>query len=411
VVRDYQFTGVGEDGRPQQGAIRAADRRSAIQALAQRQVFVTQIGEREAAGAVSPLAAAPSSGGGPRRVGVRAVAMLWRQLATALEAGLPLLVALQAVHEQADRPAIRELAQRLAERVQGGSSLSESLAQEPRTFAAMHISMVRAGETAGVLDQVMTSLADFADRELDMREQVRSAATYPCIVLALALVSIVVIMWLILPRIMATLGDAAALPLPTVMLMAGSEMLRAWGWLAALGLAMAAVGMHRWVNTPAGRLTFDGWKLRVPVLGPALRRIALARFARALGTLSKSGIQIVEALHVLRDTLGNEAMGQCVDAVRQGVTQGQAIAEPLRRSGHFPPVFIQVVALGERTGRLDELLLRAADAFDREATASIQRTMTVLPALFIVFLALLVGFILAAILLPLMNMSSAIPGA
>ena len=166
------------------------------------------------------------------------------------------------------------------------------------------------------------------------------------------------------------------------------------------------MGFRAWVGTPAGRLAFDRFKLRLPILGPTLLKIAVGRFARALGTLSRSGIEIIEALHVLRDTLGNEALGQAVDDVRAAITGGQPIATPLSQTGLFPPMFIQIVDLGERTGRLDELLLRSADAYDKETAGAIARAMTVIPALFIVGLALLIGFILAAVLLPIVSMQT-----
>jgi type II secretory pathway component PulF len=202
----------------------------------------------------------------------------------------------------------------------------------------------------------------------------------------------------------------AILPLPTRILMAGSDFLRQWWWLLLVAITAAVWTFTRWLATPGGRLKFDTLKLRTPLLGPTLRKIAVGRFARTLGTLSRCGIQILEALHVLRDTLGNEALARTIDEVRRAITQGQSIAEPLRQTGQFPPLFIQVIALGERTGRLDELLLRAADSYEKETTAAVQRTMTVLPALFIVLLAMLVAFILAAVLLPIVNMQMAIPG-
>ena len=165
-----------------------------------------------------------------------------------------------------------------------------------------------------------------------------------------------------------------------------------------------------WLATPEGRLKFDTFKLRVPVLGTAVRRIAVARFARTLGTLSRSGIGILEALRVLRDTLGNEALARKIDETAAGITQGQSIAEPLRKTGQFPPLLIQVIAMGEQTGRLDELLLQTADSYEKETAAAIARVMTILPAVLIVLLALVVVFILAAVLLPIVEMGTSMPG-
>jgi type II secretory pathway component PulF len=183
-----------------------------------------------------------------------------------------------------------------------------------------------------------------------------------------------------------------------------------WGLLLLAALAAGAWLFRSWARRPAGRLALDGFKLRVPVLGTAIRRVAVARFARTLGTLSQSGIQILEALRVLRDTLGNEALARHVDEVAGRITQGQSIAEPLRRTGQFPALLTQVIALGEKTGKLDEMLLKTADVYEKETAAAIDRLMILLPAALIVLLAGVVGFILAAVLLPILEMQGSIPG-
>lgn len=421
----FRYSAVDGAGRGVAGTVEAPSRQAAISSLLERKVYVTTVAEAEAEGDAGPSRGqtrATSSGSSAgvegtitawlrsaswKGIGLRGVTGLFRQLATALEAGLPLLTALRVVREQSESAAMGELVDDLARRVEAGDAFSDALAAHRGVFTPLHVSMARAGETAGVLDEVMGSLADFAERDLETRERIRSASVYPAMVLALAVLSVGVIVAFILPRIMETIGDNPdLLPLPTRILMGISDGLRAWWWLGLIGIGLGVWGFRRWTATAEGRLTFDSWKLRVPILGKTLRLIAVGRFARALGTLSKSGIQIVEALVVLRDTLGNEAMGQAIDRVQAGVTQGQPIAEPLRESGQFPPMFIQVVSLGEKTGRLDQLLLRAADSFDKDTTTSIQRTMTALPALFIVLLALLVTFILAAVLLPIISMQT-----
>jgi type II secretory pathway component PulF len=404
-MANFEYEAIDQSGRPSAGVVDAPSSQSAIGQLAARGIFATKVEQAAAGDDVASTANLWGWWHGRRRISAAARAALWRQIATALEAGLPLLSALQVVGEQAERQAVRELLEELSHAVRGGQSLSLAMAEHPALFTPMQISMVRAGETAGVLDQVTTSLAEFAQRDLEIRQRIASASTYPIIVLSLALVSMVVILAFILPRIIGAIAEnAPVLPLPTRLLMGMSDALRWWGWLMALLLGLSVWAFRRWVSKPAGRLAFDRFKLRVPVLGPTLRTIAVARFARALGTLSQSGIQILEALTVLRDTLGNEAMAQRVDEVRQAITQGQSIAEPLREAQIFPPLFIQVVALGERTGKLDEMLLRAADSYDKDTATAIERTMTLLPAAFIVILAVVVGFILAAVLLPIVNL-------
>ena len=401
----FTYSALDDGGKPVGGEIDAPGRSEAIATLAERDVFVTDIATLDAKD--ERKASSVLGWASRRKVSPRARASMLRQLATALQAGLPLLSALRAVQEQAESQPLRSLTRDLGDRVQAGESMSEAMGAHPREFLRMEVSMARVGETAGVLDEVMGYLSDFAERNLEIREKIRSAATYPVFVLALAAVSVVVILTVILPPVIETVTEGAgtaALPLPTQILMAASEFLTAYGWVLAIAVVVGIWAFRRWIGGESGRLAFDKFKLRVPVLGTAVRRIAVARFARTLGTLGKSGIRILEALQVLRDTLGNEAMAQKIDQVASEITQGRSIAEPLRQTGEFPPLLIQVIAMGEKTGRLDELLLQTADAYEKETAAAIQRAMTLLPAILIVLLALVVVFILAAVLLPIIGM-------
>ena len=408
-MAEYHYSALDRDGQTVTGVVPAESRNGAIAALADRGIFVVSLKERSGARDGAPTTFWRLTR--TRRVSLRARSAMLQQLATALKAGLPLLPSLRVVEEQADTPAMRALLGDVAQRVQGGEPLSGAMEAHPREFSRLEVSMARVGETAGLLDEVMAHLAEFADRDIDIREKIRSAATYPIFVLVLALFSVVIILTFILPRVMGSVAEnSTTLPAPTRVLMGISSLLKSYGWLLCLGLVGAGLGFRGWVRRPEGRLAFDRFKLRVPVLGEALRRIAVARFARTLGTLSRSGIQILEALHVLRDTLGNEALAQQVDKVSASITQGQSIAEPLRQTGQFPPLLIQVIAMGEKTGKLDELLLQTAGAYEKDTAAAIQRVMTILPALFIVGLALVVAFILAAVLLPIINMETAVPG-
>lgn len=370
--------------------------------------FVTEITQSAGAAAsdtVRPASLLP----GRRRLKGRAKAALFRQQSVALRAGLNLLATLRVVREQAESPAAGGLIEDLAQRVQAGEALSEAMAGQGPTFTPLEVAMVRVGETAGVLDRIMGSLTDFAERDLEVREKLRGAALYPLIVMGLGLLSIVVVLVFILPRITAVIGESGqALPLPTRVLMGVSDVLRSPGGIA-LGLAAVGggAGLWLWSRKPAGRLAIDRVKLRLPVVGDAVRRVAMARFARTLGTLSGAGVPIVESMRIIRNTLGNEALAREVDAAAAGIVQGKSIAEPLRETGRFPPLMIQVIAMGEQTGRLDEMLIDTADAYDRETAAALQRVMTVVPVLFILVLAVFVAFVLAAALLPVMTMDFA----
>ena len=408
----FRYTAMDSQGRSSGGGISADSRCAAIAQLAATGWFVTDMDEVAQASAGGKTEAVGATATWRRKaLKGRARTAFFTQLATALQAGLPLLQAMHVVQEQADNQAIGNLIGDLSRRVQAGESLSQAMAAHPREFARLETSMTAVGETAGLLDQVMGYLAEFSDHDVEINEKVRSAAAYPMFVFALAVISVVIIVTFIVPRVLGALGEnPGTLPWSTRALLGMSDMFRSFGWAIAILLLGGIWLFRRWLATPAGRLAFDGFKLKIPVLGPTLRRIAVARFARTLGTLSKSGIQILEALHVLRDTLGNEALARKIDQVSAGITQGQSIAEPLRQTGQFPPLLTQVIAMGERTGKLDELLLQTAKAYEKETSAAIARTMTILPAIFIVMLAVVVLFVLSAVLLPIINMETAVPG-
>ena len=405
-MSDFTYSALDEAGQAVSGEIEAPERGQAIATLAQRKVFVTVITERQAQ--ASHAAGHPVVGlFHRRRVPPRARAAMLGQLATALKAGLPLLSGLRVVEQQTEGSALRNLVADLAQRVQAGESMSDAMAAHPDTFKRLEVSMVRVGEAAGLLDQVMGYLAEFAERNVNVRQKIRSAATYPAFVLGLAVVSVIIIITVILPRVIGVVTEnvgSATLPAPTRVLLWLSDSLKAYGWLLVIAIVAGVAAFRRWLTRPGVRLAFDAFKLKVPVLGTAIRRVAVGRFARTLGTLSKSGIQIIEALTVLRDTLGNEALARRIDEVTAGIAQGQSIAEPLRKTGEFPPLLIQVIAMGERTGRLDELLLQTAQAYEKETDAAVQRVMTVLPAVLIVLLALVVAFVLTSVLLPVLEM-------
>jgi type II secretory pathway component PulF len=269
--------------------------------------------------------------------------------------------------------------------------------------------MIRVGETGGLLEQTTSQLASILGRDEKIKTNMKNASAYPAFVLIIGLVSVAIIITWILPSILATIGGGLAmLPWPTRMLMAMSTLLKnlfstILGWLFITALAAGIFYFFRWIKTE-GRIKWDGFKLRIPVLGSVLRSIAVGRFARTLGALTKGGVIILEALAVVRDTLGNELLGREIDNVAEKVKRGESLAEPLKESGYFPPLLVQITSIGEQTGKLDELLLNAADTFDAEADSAINRFMAIFPALLILMLALVIGFIIAATLLPIIAM-------
>jgi len=412
-VGQYSYKAVEQGGGNIAGTIEAADRRSAVAALVDKGQFVVELAQEAQATSVNGEKKAELDltmllNFGSRKVTSKDVLAITNQLSTALRAGLPLINVLEIIRDQQHKPSTKNMLNELVKSVSSGQSLSEAMARHENTFSPLCLSMVRVGETGGMLDETTSQLATMLSREGKIKSNMKNASAYPIFVLCIGLVSAVIIITTVLPRILGMIGGAIALPMPTRILLAMSDLIKSlfttvYGWGI---VAVTVVGLHllrRWIKSD-GKIKWDSFKLKIPILGSVMRTIAVGRFARTLGALTKGGVTILEALSVVRDTLGNELLGREIDAVAEEVKRGESLAGPLGSSGYFPPLLVQIVSIGEQTGKLDELLLNAADTFDDEADAAINRFMAIFPAIMILLLALVVGFIIAATLLPIVVM-------
>jgi len=409
-VARFAYKAITRTGSHTSGLIEAPDRRSAVAGLAEKGQFVIELAEsvqgptlsgkerlRDAFGRLARL--------GSRRIRGREILAMTSQLGAALRAGLPLLDALVIIRDQQTNNSMRQLLDELAGAVKSGQSLSEALETHPGIFSRLYISMIRVGETGGILEKTTQQLATILARDEKIKTSMKNASAYPLFVLTLGLVSAAVVVTVVLPMVLRTIaGDVEMLPLPTRLLLGLSAFIKGYGWLVVLIVLVGGYLFRIWTSS-AGRARWDAFKLRVPVLGSVLKTIAVGRFARTLGALTRGGVTILEALGVVRDTLGNEVLAKEVDKVTEKVKAGSSLAGPLGTSGYFPPLLVQIVSVGEQTGKLDELLLDAADTFDADADAAIAKFMAVFPAVLILLLALIIGFIIAATLLPIVIMS------
>ncbi len=404
----YAYKAMSKEGRPSSGVIEAVDRKSAICLLAQRGHFALEMkeaGPSDAPSAESAETAVREPLFTARRISGRDVLLITEQLTTALRAGLPVLQALQIVGQQQTKPAIRKMLEDLAQSVRSGRSLSEAMREYPQAFSTLYCSMVSVGETGGILDETMQQLVRLLSRENKVQSSFKNASAYPAFVLAVGFVSVGIILIWILPRLIEAMGmEPAALPLPTKMLLGLSHFLAWYGWLLAGLLGIAGFFFLRWKRTSAGRLQWDRFKLKLPLMGHVLRTLAVGRLARTLGSLTKCGIPILNALGVVRDTLGNEVLARQIDHVSDEVKAGSDLATPLGQSGLFDPLLVQIVSIGEQTGKLDEMLLQAAETFDEQADSVLQRYMSLFPAILILLLAAVIFFLIAATLLPIIGM-------
>ncbi len=405
----FIYKAVTGGGHDIAGELDAADRGTALRELIARGVSVVEIGERSSR--LMTLLPAGLGHGGPR-VRLRQLAVLTRQLATSLEAGLPLMTALDVVGRELEQASLRQLIHDLAARVQQGVSLSDALAAYPTVFETMYVRLVRVGETGGMLDAVLSQLADMLEQRAELRERVKTAAIYPAIVMLLGIVSVVVIVVFIVPRIIESIDvQHFLLPWPTRVLMGASDLIAGYWWLLIGLLLLSITGWRVLVLRGPGRPWWDDLKLRVPILGRLIRQLESARFARSLGMLAHGGVSITEALAVVREAIQNATMRKAVGQLAESIQSGEPIATPLQRTGLFPPLLVQMARVGENTGRLDEMLLRAAAVHETQAKVTLDRLVSVLPVLLILVLACIIGFIVAGLVLAIVEFQTTGVGA
>ncbi|MFZ9881891.1 MAG: type II secretion system F family protein [Phycisphaerales bacterium] len=331
-----------------------------------------------------------------------------RELATALEAGLPLMQALRTVRRQAARKGLQVILDFIIERVEAGVPFHQAAKEYGPPFDDMTVGMLRAADASGRNAEILHQLADLLERSVELRREVVGAVIYPLMIAGLIAVSVVILIVFVLPRVMKPILQAQLeLPMPTQILMAISDFMGSWWPAIVAAIVLSWVGFRNWLSKPDNRVKFDGFMLRTPVVGRLVRDIAVARFTRTLGTLVSAGIPILSALKIVRDTLGNTALTSAIDQVSDKVTTGQSLADPLERSGHFPPLLVQSVNTGERSGRLEQMLLHAAGSFDRQVNNSLKLFTRMLPTVLLIVMALVASFVLAAILLPIIELQRA----
>ncbi len=340
------------------------------------------------------------------RVKQRDLQILTRELATLISAGLPLDRALSVVSNLADKAELKQAVGQILRSVQQGKSLTEALAEFPKIFPPLYVNMVKAGEIGGFLDTALQRLAEYLERAQEVQDEIKSALAYPVILVLVGGLSIVFMFTFVLPKFTALFKDMGdALPASTRMLLAISTGLRSYWWVLALVTVGSWLGFRQYVATPQGRFTWDRWRLRVAVFGDLVRKREVAHFARTLGTLVKSGVPLLQALEVVEEVAGNQVIRQALKEVRVGVREGQGIGGPLSRSGVFPTLALQMVSVGEETGRLDDMLMRVSEYYEKETHNQLRQLVSLLEPALIVVMGLVIGFIVVAMLLGIFSMN------
>ncbi len=391
----FTYRGRSADGRSVQGELEAPDEETVLSSLRNRGLLVT---------AIEPVAVKDV------KVKHRDLVVFTRQFATMLGAGLPLVQTLATLAEQSPE-SLTEIAVDLRRQVEAGQSLSAALERFPKTFSRLYISLVRAGEISGNLEIILDRLAGYLERADSLRRRVSGALTYPAVILAMVILLGAGFLVFIIPLfdgIFTSFG--AQLPLPTRIIVALSEFFRDYWWLLALVVTAVVLFLRFYSDTAEGRLRLDRWKLGMPVFGGLFIRVAVARFSRTLGTLVRSGVPILDGLAITAVTVGNRVLERAVLETRRAVAEGRTFSDPLAATEVFPPMVVAMIAVGERTGRLEEMLNKIADFYDDEVEVAVASLSALLEPILMIFLGFVVGGLVISMYLPIFQMPGLVGG-
>jgi type IV pilus assembly protein PilC len=410
-------------GKETKGTLEVATQNEAIARVKEMNLFPTKIVEakEKEAGKADKKAAQPKAKGKKKGgmninikipglgsgVKTKVLTTFTRQLATLVDAGLPLLRGLRVLEKQERNPTLKSIIGDLALSIEGGSTFSEGLAQHPKVFNRLFVNMVKAGELGGVLEVVLTRLSEFMEKAQKIKGKVIAAMFYPCAVLVVATAILIILMVKVVPSFKAVfegMMEGRSLPAFTRLVLGISGMVKD-NILMTLGIVVAfVIVFNLFIRTKFGRHAWDKFKLKMPVIGPVVSKVAISRFTRTLGTLISSGVPILQALTIVKETAGNVIVSNAVNSVHESVKEGETITAPLEASGIFPPMVISMVDVGEQTGALPEMLLKIADNYDDEVDNAVAAMTSLLEPIMIIFLAVIVGSIVIAMFMPLIDL-------
>lgn len=402
----YVYKALNEKGRQIKGVIDAESVRSARRQLKAKGIYPTSLEEGRAKKTKSFSFNDITANRGTK-VSVSQLAIITRQFSTLVAAGMPLVDSLKALSDQIEQTAIRTVLADVTARVNEGSTLALALREHPGMFPRLYVNMVSSGESSGSLDMVLLRLADLLEAQAGLRRKIVSALTYPVLMVVLCCSVIMLLLGYVVPQITSIFEDqGATLPLPTRIIIAMSDFVQSYWWLV-IGLIVAGVfGFGSYVKTERGRRKVDRLLLRVPIIGTLKLKIATSRLARNLGMMLESGIELLTAMNIAKNIIGSITLEEAVEQAREGVREGKNLSLELKKTGYFPKLLIHMVAIGEKTGQLENMLQRAADAYESEVDSVISGFTSILEPVLIIFLAGVVGAILAAVMLPMMEMTS-----
>jgi general secretion pathway protein F len=345
------------------------------------------------------------------RISTQDIALVTRQLATLLKTGIPLVEALGAIVEQLDAEELKKTFGKIKGSVNEGSSLADAMEQHPKAFNKLYISMVKAGEASGALDIVLIRLANFTEAQARLRSKISGALLYPAIMLGVGSIVVLILFAVVIPRVTKIFEQVRAeLPIQTKLLIGIANIVQNHWFLLCLFIGGLVYAFQRWKKTEAGRAKWDRWVLVAPLVGKVIRLVAVARFARTLSTLLRSGVPVLSALDITRDVLSNVRLEEVVSDARDAVREGESIAQPFRKSGEFPPIVVHMIAVGERTGKLEDMLESVADHYDFQVEQRVANLTTLIEPIMIVGMGVGVAFIVFSVLMPILQLSQHVRG-
>ncbi len=406
----YEYKGMNREGKSVKGILDAESQAALRQILQGKGIFVTEFTQNSAGKGASATGDIDFKKM-LQFVTARDIAVFTRQLATLMRAGIPLVEALSALTEQADKDEFKRVLSEVRQQVNEGSGLAAAMARHPKQFGDLYINMVRAGESSGNLDIVLERLTEFQENQLEMRSKITGAMVYPVIMTVIGMGILSFLFAFVVPKVTQIFTDQGeALPLITRILIGISDVVTG-GWFIIIPLFAAAIwGFRKWKSSKQGRIRWDLFVLKVPVVGGIVRMIAVSRFSKTLSTLLASGVPLLSALDIVKNILGNTRLIAVIEEVRVNVREGESIAQPLKRSGEFPPLVTHMIAIGERTGQLEEMLDNVAASYQQQVDAQLRAATTLIEPLMLVLMGGAVGFIVFAIMLPILQLNETFGG-
>src|SRR3954469_2257012 len=412
----FEYTGLTEAGKNVRGIRDAESSKVLRQMLRKDGVYLTEARAAEAGATVGEqktgLSREVDVGAmlGFAGVSAQELAIATRQLATLIAAGIPLIDALSALVDQIEQPRLKRIMGAIKQKVNEGSSLADALNEHPKVFSTLYVNMIRAGESSGALDVVLVRLADFTEAQALLRNKIIGAMLYPAIMMVVGIAIVSILFVVVIPKVTKIFEDMnVTLPWTTRILIGVSSFARDYWYLVLVTLPLLLFGLRRFMRTPRGREWWDRTQLRAPVFGELIRMLSLSRFAKTLATLLASGVPLLTAMDIVKNIVSNTLLADVIDRARDAIREGESIAAPLKRSGQFPPLVYHMIAIGERTGQLEEMLQNVAKSYEAQVEMRVGALTSLLEPVMIVAMGGGVAFIVFSILMPIMQLNTFVP--